>query len=1366
MAEVAGPESLVEASGSGASTVELSVTAQHASDEHAPSNAAEVSTDSREASETNGEVREQPAPSVSPLGSPKSLPKTARASSISEPAGERTFSSPPDRHQFVSYNRGRVVSLDRGHELRRVVSLDRGRELLAEMEGLQGSSDLSEAAEEFAARPAADLDDDSSLGSNSSNGESSYFAKHLPSPKSERRWSYSDAASTSSAPAGAGPFGRTNGWKSDASLSFSDDEDDDHDVRPGMKIITSRAPILPPPVPRDGSEELPPYPQRITRIHSVNSLVSSSSDEGSAQEVPIPPPRNASNRSLSSVGDGSSTSSDPSVRAELRNVAVPKTHRSASTGSNRPISGRMPPVSGSHYPPFMSAGFMHTPSVPQGSPPPIYQGQLPSNVSDVAHPQPMTQEQMAAWLAAGNHMPQPPFMPPLPFFPPIGYGATTVMPNSQVMQSNVARPPSDGATSFSAHSTESGNMTLTMVYSEDEEGDDGNFHKTASSAGMPGYQERRRDPFDRASSRSAIEGTDSPTPGSSHDPLGIGHGSDNRAALKTASGSQDPASSGGEGGKDYSSPNKGFKVYRQRWVMLMYMSVLNLLSDWTCYSVAPISILTSEAFGSINPEQLVVVFLGANAIATACEPIILSRLGLRRTVVFGALLLMIGSIVKSGGLPPIVQPVLTKGQGEWRVYLGFFLVGLSQPLYQCTPALLSASWFPERERTMATGVALNANQLGIGFAFIFGTLLVATSDDIVRYFGLLSTISTVTFLGCLVQFDDAPPTPPSDTARAIRGTFQPKMPEAVDSIWKSVRSFASQRSLDDPSGRDRSDSGSRKSQSSDRRSSRSKEGRRRRRRSSTSGKSSASVESGKSGRRSKRSTSSSRKASSQSPRPSTRKQGQSSSSSAAAGTNTRRRSNTSNRRSASSESGLPPASALVPSPAPTSRPTRSSIEIAAFEREAYLASVLPPSPMMPGPVGPLPSRAENKSPANENVYSDDPTSHRPTDANETSEEEPAMRPEQYAQYAGTGIPYNNPQWQQQYWDPRFQQAYYQQQSAYQQQYQNYYQQNAPHGYYAYPQGYHPHAYPQFGPYDYHQPGSQSGTSDFDEGAEPKVTVTDHHLDIDIRDDQIILSFRACLARPGFLHALAAFTVSGIVINTLSTFMDYLVRLNGAGREYTGIVGGTFQFVIMISSLIIGKQTDRTRAYYSVILCMLVLGAFGLAECGVSLDADRGSNLRWTLIVVAALVGPLQPVSTELGVDVVYPLSENTVLVIQQLFSNLLSAMFIPFFKALKDVGTEPSSDNADTSEKPEYTFSFYLLIVLHAAATVFFATFNGRYIRYEQELARKAQEEAKMMFGGPTAFQPVHRYDNMRHHDPFDDYDEHDESQPLMNTVV
>lgn len=204
-------------------------------------------------------------------------------------------------------------------------------------------------------------------------------------------------------------------------------------------------------------------------------------------------------------------------------------------------------------------------------------------------------------------------------------------------------------------------------------------------------------------------------------------------------------------------------------------------------------------------------------------------------------------------------------------------------------------------------------------------------------------------------------------------------------------------------------------------------------------------------------------------------------------------------------------------------------------------------------------------------------------------------------------------------------------------------------------------------------------------------------------------------------------------------MDYLVRLNGAGRQYVGIVGGSFQIIIMCSSLIIGKQTDKTRAYYSVIIAMLVLGAFGLAECGVSLDANRGSDLRWSLLVVAALVGPLQPVSTELGVDVVYPLSENTVLVIQQLFSNLLSALFIPLFKSLRDVGITDSEEN--NAEHPQYTFSFYLLIVLHAGATVFFATFNGRYLRYEHELEKAAAKEQRRLNKeqGSTAFYPVHQ---------------------------
>ena len=128
-----------------------------------------------------------------------------------------------------------------------------------------------------------------------------------------------------------------------------------------------------------------------------------------------------------------------------------------------------------------------------------------------------------------------------------------------------------------------------------------------------------------------------------------------------------------------------------------------------------------------------------------------------------------------------------------------------------------------------------------------------------------------------------------------------------------------------------------------------------------------------------------------------------------------------------------------------------------------------------------------------------------------------------------------------------------------------------------------------------------------EVAEPIMTQLDHELDINIRDDQAVQQFKACFRRRGFLHCVVAFTTSGIIINTLSTFMDYLVTLNGAGREYVGIVGGTFQLLIMCASLVFGGWTDHSRKYYFVTIAMLVFGAFALAMCNVCLEADQGGT---------------------------------------------------------------------------------------------------------------------------------------------------------------
>jgi len=1019
----------------------------------------------------------------------------------------------------------------------RVVSLDRGQDNMA--------VNISKE------------DDNSTV---TSDGESSYFAKNMPSPKSGRLSFASDTGSISSAPARA-----MANRESDASLSFSDDEDEENNH------MASQASLLPPSVPR---EEL--QFKGITRIHSVSSLVS---DE------------------------------EQRIHSERSETDLQRNVQRLSSGNDRPRDNF------SYFPTY-PPNF----SVPQ---------LLPMQYDSFAtYPRSLNAEQTQSWRTDGIKRP---------------LGAEKDDSYSQTLKRNESK---------GSHGT------LNLVYSEDEETEEDNQRGIAFLGGSSVDPSRSEGVFcgARDSSINDLNGVDDNNDGgperdvSKQQKLLEGEGAirDGKVMPAHNNDGNDPLTLK-EGAEVRQSG--GLKVYWHRWIMLFYMSILNLLSDWTCYSVAPIATLTQEAFGSIDPEQLVTIFLAANAVASACEPIILSRLGLRRTVVFGALLLMIGSIVKSGGVPPLIQADLKKGQGEWRVYLGFFLVGLSQPLYQCTPALLSASWFPEKERTMATGVALNANQLGIGFAFIFGTVLVGNSDDIVPYFGLLSLLSILAFLGSLIQFDDAPPTPPSDTARVIRGTMEWNLPDTATNIWQSVRQL------------------------------------------------------GRRGRTKEGETNPSR----ETLRKNSKKTSPPPLSSEAS---TRRRSYANCSHTTKEDTPF--------------RASKLSLNAQKKSRAGPRNILLEPSPMMPGPVNTQQSH-DDRDPFDDMEYTESVegqgVAHAPgylgappyiSYPMTTGQPYPPPPPQQMGQFQ-----------QQQYWSPhqQFHQHPSQQHGAYQghgfpQEGFTYYQHH-PYHYPAHP--YSSQYPPPYMLYDQSQALQAFHPTYIEEYAEPTLTITDHHLDINIRDDQVLLSIRACFARRGFVHALATFTVSGIVINTLSTYMDYLVRLNGAGREYVGIVGGSFQFIIMISSLVIGKQTDNSRAYYSVTIAMLVFGAFALAECGVSLDADRGGDLRWALIVVAALVGPLQPVSTELGVEVAYPLSENTVLVIQQLFSNLLSALFIPFFKALRDVGTE-RYDSSELYERPQYTFSFYLLIVLHAGVTVFFATFDGRYLRYEHELAKKEQE--------------------------------------------
>lgn len=184
-------------------------------------------------------------------------------------------------------------------------------------------------------------------------------------------------------------------------------------------------------------------------------------------------------------------------------------------------------------------------------------------------------------------------------------------------------------------------------------------------------------------------------------------------------------------------------LHPSRWAMLLYLSLLNLLSGWVCFSLAPVAKMLK---GDVEEENLVSYFLIASAFATFCTPSTISCLGVRRTVLLGAILLIVG-------LNVCCSSDLFEG-----LRVGFIIAGLSQPLYQTTPIFIVAAWFPPNEQETMLRAVLHSNHLGVLFSFLSGTFLVSSESDIITYFQCIMFIASILFIAVVFHFQEVPPT--------------------------------------------------------------------------------------------------------------------------------------------------------------------------------------------------------------------------------------------------------------------------------------------------------------------------------------------------------------------------------------------------------------------------------------------------------------------------------------------------------------------------------------------------------------------------------------------------------------------------------
>jgi hypothetical protein len=220
------------------------------------------------------------------------------------------------------------------------------------------------------------------------------------------------------------------------------------------------------------------------------------------------------------------------------------------------------------------------------------------------------------------------------------------------------------------------------------------------------------------------------------------------------------------------------KITSQRWIQLLYLSLLALLSDWVCFSLAAAPEVFESYYDGYSYANIIDLFLFVNVASCFLVTDVVAYLGMKTSIRMAAFLMCIGCWFRSGwnGLDKIIMTMVripnyntqTKQEDTTitlepleNVILGTIFVALAQPFVQCTPPLLSAQWFPPQERATATAIALNFNQVGIATAFWvagwWGNDIVGLS----RYSTLLAILSTLLWIGTMIQYQDQPEWAPS-----------------------------------------------------------------------------------------------------------------------------------------------------------------------------------------------------------------------------------------------------------------------------------------------------------------------------------------------------------------------------------------------------------------------------------------------------------------------------------------------------------------------------------------------------------------------------------------------------------------------------
>ncbi|GMF34880.1 unnamed protein product [Phytophthora fragariaefolia] len=218
--------------------------------------------------------------------------------------------------------------------------------------------------------------------------------------------------------------------------------------------------------------------------------------------------------------------------------------------------------------------------------------------------------------------------------------------------------------------------------------------------------------------------------------------------------------------------------------------------------------------------------------------------------------------------------------------------------------------------------------------------------------------------------------------------------------------------------------------------------------------------------------------------------------------------------------------------------------------------------------------------------------------------------------------------------------------------------------------------------DSNQPGNLSlaswrtgGSSRFDSTPKSSGGAQSIVSDMQLRDEYDWSQWTNAFKHRGSWHTVAIFSLAECLLNAMSALLGKFLRVAHFFKTEIGVVGASFIMSSLIGGQVVSqvishyvdtKRNHKTTLQICLLMTVVALVAFRLVP-KVEIDATLVS-----LLLLEAVLGPIQPIVLELGVECAFPASEVTVAALQQLCGIFLSAIMVPCLSMLRRTHVDSS----------------------------------------------------------------------------------------------